>query len=331
MIDINWSAVVGTAGGICSAMSFFPQILKVRRQGGRDLSMAMLTLLLSGAILWFAYGVINQRPRSWSRTSRSSVSSRPSTIMKIVWSGGRSQERRQRIAIDMDEVMADALTEHLRRYNAAYGASVTAAELSGRHLEQCIPPAHREAAEAMLDASFFEDLAVLPDCQEVVRELADRYDVFIASAAMDVPCSFDAKYRWLQRHFPFIPPSHIVFCGDKTHRRRRLSDRRSTATLREVQGAGPAVLGAAQCRSDRLHASRILERGARTFRPARFTSRESPPPYQRGGRDRRTRVTPVGRPRGAVSDPFETRIQSACARTDELVAGARPAAFAVLT
>ena len=32
---------------------------------------------------------------------------------------------------------------------------------------------------------------------------------------MDVPCSFDAKYRWLRRHFPFIPPSHIVFCGDK--------------------------------------------------------------------------------------------------------------------
>ena len=33
---------------------------------------------------------------------------------------------------------------------------------------------------------------------------------------MDVPCSFDAKFRWLQRHFPFIPPSHIVFCGDKS-------------------------------------------------------------------------------------------------------------------
>jgi 5'(3')-deoxyribonucleotidase len=33
---------------------------------------------------------------------------------------------------------------------------------------------------------------------------------------MDVPCSFDAKYRWLQRHFPFIPSSQIVFCGDKT-------------------------------------------------------------------------------------------------------------------
>jgi len=216
MIDINWSAVVGTAGGICSAMSFFPQMLKVRRQGGRDLSMAMLTLLLSGAMLWFAYGVINHATAVMVANIAIIGLVSATTIMKIVLERRGSQERRQRIAIDMDEVMADALTEHLRRYNAAYGTSITAAALAGQHLEQCIPPAHREAAEAMLDASFFEDLALLPDCQEVVRELADRYEVFIASAAMDVPCSFDAKYRWLQRHFPFIPPSHIVFCGDKT-------------------------------------------------------------------------------------------------------------------
>jgi 5'(3')-deoxyribonucleotidase/uncharacterized protein with PQ loop repeat len=216
MILIDWSAVIGTAGGVCSAMSFFPQILKVRRQGGRDLSMAMLMLLLSGAILWLAYGVINQATAVMVTNIAIIGLVSTTTIMKIVLERRRSQGRRPRIAIDMDEVMADALTEHLRRYNATYGTNLTAAELSGRHLEQCIPAAHRQTAEAMLDASFFEDLAVLPDCQEVVRELADRYEVFIASAAMDVPCSFDAKYRWLQRHFPFIPASHIVFCGDKT-------------------------------------------------------------------------------------------------------------------
>ena len=216
MVDINWSAVIGTAGGICSAMSFLPQMLKVRRQGGRDLSMAMLALLLSGAILWFVYGLINRATAVTVANITIIGLVATTAAMKIILEQRGSPRRRQRIAIDMDEVMADALTEHVRRYNAAYGASITAAELSGRHLEECIPPAHREAAEAMLDASFFEDLAVLPDCQEVVRELADRYDVFIASAAMDVPCSFDAKYRWLQRHFPFVPSSRIVFCGDKT-------------------------------------------------------------------------------------------------------------------
>ena len=33
---------------------------------------------------------------------------------------------------------------------------------------------------------------------------------------MEVPTSFAAKFRWLGRHFPFIAPSHIVFCGDKS-------------------------------------------------------------------------------------------------------------------
>ena len=130
--------------------------------------------------------------------------------------GGRGRTGRLRIAIDMDEVMADALGEHLRRYNTIYRAQLTVADLQGRHLEECVPPAHRAAAEAMIDGAFFENLPVLPDCQDVVRELAERYEVFVASAAMDVPCSFDAKYEWLRVHFPFIPPSHIVFCGDKS-------------------------------------------------------------------------------------------------------------------
>ena len=37
----------------------------------------------------------------------------------------------------------------------------------------------------------------------------------MVTAAMDVLVSFDAKYQWLRRHFPFIPTSQIVFCGDK--------------------------------------------------------------------------------------------------------------------
>jgi 5'(3')-deoxyribonucleotidase len=116
----------------------------------------------------------------------------------------------------MDEVMADALSEHLTRYNAAFGAELTAGDLRGHHLEDSVPAERRQAAVDMIDGSFFEDLAVLPDCQEVIAELAARHEVVVASAAMEVPCSFDAKYRWLARHFPFIPPSHIVFCGDKS-------------------------------------------------------------------------------------------------------------------
>jgi 5'-nucleotidase len=217
MMDASWSALIGTAGTACSALSFLPQVLKVRRQGGRDLSIGMLAFLLAGAGLWLAYGILNGATAVI--VANIAVISLVSAVavLKVVHDRrGRHFDRRPRIAIDMDEVMADALAEHLRRYNAAYGANLGLADVQGRHLQDCIPSAHRAAAEAMLDASFFEDLDVLPDCQTVVRELAERYEVFIASAAMDVPCSFDAKYRWLRRHFPFIPPSHIVFCGDKS-------------------------------------------------------------------------------------------------------------------
>ena len=56
----------------------------------------------------------------------------------------------------------------------------------------------------------------MAESPEVVRELMTRYEVFITTAAMDVPCSFSPKFEWLQKHFPFIPPSNVVFCGDKS-------------------------------------------------------------------------------------------------------------------
>jgi len=39
-------------------VAFIPQILKIRRQGGRDLSYPMLFLYLTGIILWLVYGLM---------------------------------------------------------------------------------------------------------------------------------------------------------------------------------------------------------------------------------------------------------------------------------
>jgi len=79
-----------------------------------------------------------------------------------------------------------------------------------------VPAAMALAAERLThEPGFFSDLETIDGSREVVRELAERYEVFIASAAMEVPTSFGAKYAWLRERFPFIPPSHVVFCGDK--------------------------------------------------------------------------------------------------------------------
>ena len=122
----------------------------------------------------------------------------------------------RRICVDMDEVMADTLSEHLRRYNQEYDESVTPDDLEGKHFWEITPLDRQQQLRAFLDAEdFFEDLPLVPGAQQVLKDLTKRFDVFIATQAMSVPNSLGPKYRWLQRHFPFIPPTNYVFCGNK--------------------------------------------------------------------------------------------------------------------
>jgi 5'(3')-deoxyribonucleotidase len=117
----------------------------------------------------------------------------------------------------MDEVMADTLSEHLRRYNEAFDENLETADLWGKGLWDVVADDRQTQLRAFLDADdFFADLSVMPDAPEVMHDLATRFEVFVATQAMTVPSSFGPKYRWLQRHFPFLPPTHFVFCGDKS-------------------------------------------------------------------------------------------------------------------
>ena len=123
----------------------------------------------------------------------------------------------KRICVDMDEVIADAVTEHLARYNREFNDTLGVADLQGKWIWDVVAPARHAAMEAHLRShDFFAVLEVMPDAQRVLHALQRRYEIFIATAAMEVPTSFTAKYEWLGRHFPFIPTSHIVFCGDKS-------------------------------------------------------------------------------------------------------------------
>ena len=123
----------------------------------------------------------------------------------------------KRICVDMDEVMADALAEHLLRYNRDHDENLTLADLQGKALWDVVSTDRHHIIEGYLRSSdFFENLAVMPESQRVMRRLSMNFDVFIATAAMEVPTSFQQKYRWLAKHFPFIPASHIVYCGDKS-------------------------------------------------------------------------------------------------------------------
>jgi 5'(3')-deoxyribonucleotidase len=122
----------------------------------------------------------------------------------------------KRICVDMDEVLADTLAEHIARYNSDHSEALTKADLEGKWLWEIVSVDRQERLEGYLRSEgFFEDLPVIEDSQRVLRELVKDYEVYIATAAMEFPNSFGPKYRWLRRHFPYLHPSHFVFCGDK--------------------------------------------------------------------------------------------------------------------
>ena len=123
----------------------------------------------------------------------------------------------KRICVDMDEVLADAIGKLIRLYNAEFSENLTMQDLWGHWMVNVLPPSRQDRLGAYLqEPDFFEDLDVMPDSQRVLERLSRRYEIFIATAAMEFPNSFGPKFRWLEQHFPFISPTHFVFCGDKS-------------------------------------------------------------------------------------------------------------------
>jgi hypothetical protein len=89
-------------------------------------------------------------------------------------------ERLQRICVDMDEVMADTLGEHIRRYNQTFDEEVTPEDLAGKGLWEVAPQDRQQQLRDFLDAEdFFEDLALIPGAQQVLQSLSARFEIFI--------------------------------------------------------------------------------------------------------------------------------------------------------
>jgi 5'(3')-deoxyribonucleotidase/uncharacterized protein with PQ loop repeat len=199
------SGYVGIVAAFCTTVAFVPQIVKLRKQGGDDLSYSMLFLYLAGVLLWLVYGVqVHAVAVIWANALAGML-----VLVAIVLKANPRKRkpsqgsRRLRIAVDMDEVIADSFSKHLGRYS----------ESPGEHLTTEM--AYKQGLRALISAERRAEFSVIAGAREALLELSRHHDIFITSAAMEVPASFDDKFKWLQKHFPFIPPSRIVFCGDK--------------------------------------------------------------------------------------------------------------------
>ena len=123
---------------------------------------------------------------------------------------------RKRIAIDMDETICDTIARHLDWYNAEFNQTLSKDDLMGTKIYHCVPQDHVARVRSYPDnAEFFMELTPFSDAICVIHELNQRFDVYIATAAMEHPTSFAAKYEWLVKYLPFLSPLNFIFCGDK--------------------------------------------------------------------------------------------------------------------
>jgi len=119
-----------------------------------------------------------------------------------------------RIAVDMDEVIAQVLPKFLDIYEAETGRRLSKADYHGKKIYQVEGAVN--VRDSLFKPGFFADLSVMPHSQEVLRELSEAYDIFIVTAAQEFRNSLADKHDWLQEHFPFIHWKNYVFCGDKS-------------------------------------------------------------------------------------------------------------------
>jgi 5'(3')-deoxyribonucleotidase len=121
-----------------------------------------------------------------------------------------------RIAIDMDEVLADPIKKFVQLYNRDYNVPTDFLQEPGKEFFYHLPPEiNNKWYEYINEKGFFRDLPIMEGAVEAVKKLQENNDVYIVSAAMEFRNSLEDKLDWLGEHFPFIGWRNIIFCGDK--------------------------------------------------------------------------------------------------------------------
>ena len=118
----------------------------------------------------------------------------------------------QRLAVDMDGVLADVYEQFFRYDEKDFGKRRPLEEVIGVEERKAFPYIN----EYVYRKGFFRTAPIVKDSVEILARLNETYELFVVSAAMEFPQSLPEKLEWLTEHFTFINWKQIVFCGSKT-------------------------------------------------------------------------------------------------------------------
>ncbi len=127
----------------------------------------------------------------------------------------------KRIIIDLDDVITTS-DGWLHVINTFLGTNYTEQDGPSYYLQDLVPKDKWEDYLAYFRTQNTYDFCKInEDCVEVIKELNEKYDIYICSAYVyrdDVMYSADAlkyKFEFLIKNFPFIEPKKFVFLNNK--------------------------------------------------------------------------------------------------------------------
>ena len=124
---------------------------------------------------------------------------------------------KKKLFLDMDDVMSHTGQAILDLYNHHFDTQHTKESLASNNLwEEEIANKYLSIRYQLHKPGFFANLDVMDGAVEVVKELNDKYDLYVASADMEFPNSLKEKHEWLGQYFPFIHWKNMILCGDKS-------------------------------------------------------------------------------------------------------------------
>jgi 5'(3')-deoxyribonucleotidase len=116
----------------------------------------------------------------------------------------------------MDDVLANTHKKLVNIVLEEFNTDLFEHDFATQSFQQVLHPKQQQKLYNRIKTKgFFRDVEVMPGAVETVKRLSDYYDVFVATACMEFPDSFNDKFEWLTEHFPFIPWTNIIFCGHK--------------------------------------------------------------------------------------------------------------------
>ncbi|MBP3285117.1 MAG: hypothetical protein J6M02_06415 [Clostridia bacterium] len=127
----------------------------------------------------------------------------------------------KKIMIDMDDVICEG--GFLYQLNRFLGTNYKETDMVSYYMQDMIPEERQEEWNRYLAEQnlYAEGNRILPGAKEVIRKLAECYEVYIVTAYIikDNPSQCGKhlfnKFEWLCKEFPFLHPSCFSFVNHK--------------------------------------------------------------------------------------------------------------------